>query len=61
MRRGLMLLVAAYLGAALYGHTLESGGALKCRCRKDCWCKRPGLSLFRWVLPVGHSLRRRAR
>ncbi len=28
----------------------------ECGCRPDCWCKQPGLSLFRWVFPFGHSL-----
>ena len=46
----------AYLGAAVYGLYRESRGELQCHCEDDCWCKRPGLSLFRWVLPVGHSL-----
>lgn len=23
-------------------------------CYPDCWCKKPGLSLFRWVDPSGH-------
>jgi hypothetical protein len=22
-----------------------------CGCHGDCWCKKPGLTLFRWVLP----------
>ena len=51
------LVFLAYLGAAVYGLYRESRGELQCRCDGDCWCKRPGLSLFRWVLPIGHSLR----
>ncbi len=45
-----------YLLAAVVGLYRESSGSLKCECREDCWCKKPGLSLFRWVFPVGHSL-----
>ena len=28
----------------------------ECQCDDDCWCKQPGLSLFRWVFPFRHSL-----
>ena len=47
----------AYLALALLGHALERSGAQRCDCREDCWCKRSGLSLFRWVAPFGHRLR----
>jgi hypothetical protein len=57
LNRLVLLLGAVYLGAALIGHAQERRGAITCECRDDCWCKRPGLSLFRWVFPVGHSLR----
>ncbi len=56
MRRVLGLAVIVYLAAAVRGHAKESRGELTCECEADCWCKKPGLSLFRWVLPVGHSL-----
>ena len=49
--------LAAYLGLALIGKVKERNGDLQCLCNADCWCKRPGLSLFRWVFPFGHSLR----
>ena len=48
----------AYLTAALLGHLLERIGSRRCHCTAKCWCKRRGLRLFRWVLPVGHTLRR---
>ena len=38
------------------GRVMESRGAIRCECRDDCWCKQPGLSLFRWVFPFRHSL-----
>jgi hypothetical protein len=56
-RRGLPLAGALYIGAALIGHAQERRGALTCECHEDCWCKRPGLSLFRWVFPLAHKLR----
>ncbi len=45
-----------YLALAALGHARERSGATACECRADCWCKRPGLKLFRWVFPLGHSL-----
>ena len=56
MRRLVRLAVPAYLGAAVMGRVMESRGAVRCPCADDCWCKRPGLSLFRWVFPFRHSL-----
>ena len=29
----------------------------RCACDSDCWCKRPVLSLFRWVFPRYHRNR----
>ena len=49
-------LVTLYLLVALWGHYKEGRGELCCHCRSDCWCKKPGLSLFRWVFPLGHSV-----
>ena len=56
-RRSLLLAGALYIGAALIGRAQERRGAITCECQEDCWCKRPGLSLFRWVFPLGHKLR----
>ena len=38
------------------GHLAERIGRLRCECLPDCWCKRPGLSVFRWAFPYRHSL-----
>jgi hypothetical protein len=57
MRRGALFLATLYVLAALIGHAHERSGAISCECRPDCWCKRPGLSLFRWVFPFWHKLR----
>jgi hypothetical protein len=56
LKRIFLLLVTIYVVAALIGHARERRGAIKCQCQEDCWCKRPGLSLFRWVFPLGHKL-----
>jgi hypothetical protein len=57
LRRVLQALGTLYIGAALIGHLQERRGAITCECQEDCWCKSRGLSLFRWVFPVGHKLR----
>jgi len=31
-----------------------AGVGRRCGCSDDCWCKRGGLRLFRWVAPVAH-------
>ncbi|MBV9533881.1 MAG: hypothetical protein JO321_00540 [Solirubrobacterales bacterium] len=56
MRRLTIRLLSAYLLFALIGRFVEGMGAVRCPCRSDCWCKKPVLSIFRWVFPVGHRL-----
>ena len=55
MKRVLVPLLAVYLFAALIGRVSEKQGRSVCGCSTDCWCKKPVLSLFRWVFPFGHS------
>ncbi len=55
-RRFVLLAVILYLAAALRSLAKESQGELQCPCQPDCWCKKPGLALFRWVFPFRHSL-----
>jgi len=55
MKRVLGLAVGVYVGAALLGLVRERMGLIACGCAEDCWCKRPGLSVFRWVFPRGHQ------
>ena len=45
-----------WLGSICHGVIagVEGMGAVRCGCAADCWCKRPILSTFRWVLPWGH-------
>jgi hypothetical protein len=57
VRRSPVILGALYLVAAAVGHARERGGAIACGCHQDCWCKRPGLSVFRWVFPFRHTPR----
>ena len=55
MRRICFTVVGAYLAVALLGHALERSGVAACDCREACWCKLPGLNLFRWAFPFRHS------
>lgn len=45
-----------YVVLALLGHGLEGAGKLTCECLPDCWCKRRGVALFRWIFPFRHRL-----
>jgi hypothetical protein len=54
MRRILVPVLAVYLLAALIGRLGEKQGRNVCGCGPDCWCKKPVLSVFRWVFPFGH-------
>ena len=54
MVRTVRFAVALYLLTALVGKLLEAAGVSRCRCPVDCWCRRPGLSVFRWVFPFRH-------
>lgn len=55
MKRVLEFAVGVYVGAAVVGLVRERMGLIACGCEDDCWCKRPGLSVFRWVFPRGHK------
>ena len=47
-------LLLGYVTLALYYRAREAAGLLTCDCYQDCWCRKPGLSIFRWVLPRYH-------
>jgi len=54
MRKVIAVLAIAYLMLALISKAKEAAGVLSCDCYPDCWCRNPGLSLFRWVFPRFH-------
>lgn len=54
MKRTILGLVATFMLFSLIGRFVEAMGAVSCACASSCWCKQPGLSLFRWTVPVGH-------
>ena len=47
-----------YLLFAVIGRFVEGMGAVECGCSAECWCKRPVLSVFRWVFPYAHRINR---
>lgn len=55
MRRAASHLLAGYVGAVVVTKELERRGALGCGCDPGCWCQKPGLSLVRWTIPIGHA------
>jgi len=54
VKRLLFALAIGYVVLALINRAREAAGLLTCSCYPDCWCKKPGLSLFRWVFPRFH-------
>lgn len=54
MKRVLVGVASVYLLFAVIGRFVEGMGAVECGCEPDCWCKKPILSTFRWVFPIGH-------
>jgi hypothetical protein len=56
VKRVLAGVVALYLLAAVMTRLAEAMGMRQCGCADDCWCKRPGLNVFRWVFPRGHRI-----
>ena len=51
MRRIVVGLFGAVLLVAIATRLAEVAGKRQCGCHADCWCKKPGLRLFRWVIP----------
>ncbi len=52
MRRIIFGLIGLYVLAAFATTAVEKSGMWKqCGCEPECWCKKPGLSLFHWVTP----------
>jgi hypothetical protein len=54
VKRVILSTVIGYVILALVGRAKEAVGINTCGCDPDCWCQKPGLSLFRWVFPRFH-------
>jgi hypothetical protein len=55
VRRSVGFLLLGLLLAGAASRALERAGTYRCGCYPECWCKRPGLSLFRWLVPRFHT------
>jgi len=55
MRRILLRTAVLYLLLAAGTRVADAlglgGRRLRCGCEDSCWCKRPGLTVVRWVTP----------
>lgn len=52
MKRIVFGIIGLYLLAAILTSAAEASGLGRtCGCEPDCWCKKSGVSLFRWVTP----------
>jgi hypothetical protein len=56
MKKFIAAVGAGYVILALAGRAKEAAGLLTCDCYPDCWCKKPSLSLVRWVFPRFHHI-----
>jgi hypothetical protein len=54
MKRFVLSLLLGYVVLALFWRAKEAAGLVTCGCDSDCWCRQPGLSIFRWVFPRFH-------
>ena len=54
MKRLVLAVVGGYVLFAAGNRVAEHFGMRTCGCAEDCWCHRPGHSLFPWVFPWRH-------
>jgi hypothetical protein len=54
LKRTIQATAIGYIVLGVITLAMERAGAYECGCDPDCWCKRPGLNVFRWVVPRGH-------
>ena len=54
MQRLLVGALRLFVLLAVVGHYMEHLGVTHCGCAPECWCKKPVLGFFRWVIPWGH-------
>ena len=54
MKRLVPAIAVGYILVAVVGRAKEAAGIYTCEYYAHCWCKKPGLNLFRWVFPRFH-------
>ncbi len=47
-------IAAVAVGLGLVNSRVEQRKA--CQCSENCWCKKPGLRNYRWMVPFGHKM-----
>jgi hypothetical protein len=52
VKKVLSLAAILFVGLAVLNARIEA--TRHCGCQRECWCKKPVLRHFRWVLPVPH-------
>ncbi|MBA2726343.1 MAG: hypothetical protein H0U53_10175 [Actinobacteria bacterium] len=50
----LVLLTAIAGGLAAINSRIDA--TRQCSCPPECWCQKPGLRNFRWLVPIGHKV-----
>lgn len=50
LKRFLQAVALGFVVLGIATRIMERAGVYTCVCAPDCWCKRPALSLFRWVV-----------
>jgi hypothetical protein len=51
-KRVVLGVIGLYFVAAFVTTAAEATGHWRrCGCEADCWCRKPGLRLFRWMTP----------
>jgi hypothetical protein len=56
LKRTVQATLLGYVVLGLLTRTLERARLYhRCECYPDCWCKKPVLTEFRWVVPYGHK------
>jgi hypothetical protein len=54
MKRVVLAAALTYVALSLFTRIQEAMGLRTCTCYADCWCQKPAVGLFRWVLPRFH-------
>jgi hypothetical protein len=54
VKKLIVIVGLGYVALALIYRAREAAGLLTCDCYPDSWCRKPGLSVFRWVFRRYH-------
>jgi hypothetical protein len=54
VKKLIVIVGLGYVALALIYRARDAAGLRTCDCYPDCWCRKLGLSVFRWVFPRYH-------